>query len=143
MPRPNDVGVGTAVIVLNGHHEILLGKRKGAHRAGHWSCPGGWLDRADSGTVVAVCREALEETGLVLDKMKVKQMLWTTEDHPELGVRTVTLYHLAWPGFWEGEVLLMEPNKCEGWQWFDLDDLPSPLFPGVKYALEKLQERLT
>ena len=22
----------------------------------------------------------------------------------------------------------MEPEKCEGWDWYDLEDLPSPLF---------------
>ncbi len=37
----------------------------------------------------------------------------------------------------------MEPDKCEEWQWFSIDALPSPLFPSVitffeKYRLSKL-----
>lgn len=28
----------------------------------------------------------------------------------------------------EGDVLNMEPNKCEGWDWYSIDELPSPLF---------------
>jgi hypothetical protein len=25
----------------------------------------------------------------------------------------------------------MEPEKCEGWEWFDIQDLPSPRFATV------------
>ncbi len=31
-----------------------------------------------------------------------------------------------------GEPRLMEPEKLEGWAWYDLDDLPEPLF-GVEH----------
>ena len=27
----------------------------------------------------------------------------------------------------EGEVQCLEPEKCMGWEWFDLRNLPSPL----------------
>lgn len=27
----------------------------------------------------------------------------------------------------EGEMECLEPEKCAGWEWFDLNDLPSPL----------------
>jgi len=30
--------------------------------------------------------------------------------------------------FESGEVQLMEPDKCEQWEWFEWDNLPSPLF---------------
>jgi 8-oxo-dGTP diphosphatase len=137
MPRPNDVGVGTALIVLNEKQEILLGKRKGAHRAGHWCCPGGWIDRSDTSTSDAVIREALEEAGLTVHI--VSHLGWTTEDHPELGVRTITLYHFAEPDHWEGEASVMEPDKCEEWGWFPLNDLPDPLFPGIEGMVDLLQ----
>ena len=139
MPRPNDVGVGTAVLIFDKQRRVLLGKRKGAHRAGYWSAPGGWLDRPDESTVKAVVREAYEETGLVL--RSAIQFDWTTEDHPELECRTVTLYHVAWPHHYSGEPRVMEPNKCEEWGWFQLDELPSPLFPGLYDALEEFRER--
>lgn len=142
MPKPDDVGVGTAVVILNDKHQILLGLRKGSHRAGHWSVPGGWLDRSDWGTDAAVARETLEETGLILDETQLGHLCWTTEEHLDIGVRTVTLYHLCWPKGWEGEAKLMEPDKCEEWKWFDLDDLPSPLFPGIPEAVAQLQDKL-
>ena len=44
MPRPNNVGVGTALLIFNRDRKVLLGKRKGAHRAGCWAPPeAGWI----------------------------------------------------------------------------------------------------
>ena len=129
MPRPSDVAVGTAIILLNDQNQVLLGKRRGAHAAGCWSLPGGWLDRSDSATADAVVREAWEETGITAHSCQ--KLTWTTEDHPELGCRTVTLYHIARSYQWSGVPELREPHKNEGWHWFDLDKLPEPLFPGL------------
>ena len=30
---------------------------------------------------------------------------------------------------WEGKAEVMEPDEITEWQWFDLGDLPSPMFP--------------
>ena len=139
MPKPDDVGVGTAMLVLNRTNQLLLGLRKGAHRAGHWSFPGGWLDRADTETVQAAIRETLEETGLTVHV--AKPFCWVTEDHPSIETRTVTLYHVTDYYGWVGEPKVMEPNKCERWEWFDLDNLPSPLFPGLADAIEQYKKR--
>lgn len=134
MPKPNDVGVGNALVISCGNR-ILLGKRKGAHFAGYWSFPGGWLDREDTSTSESVVREALEETGLVIPANAVRPVLWTTEDNPSHGFRTVTLFHhVEVPE--ELEAKLMEPNKCDGWAWFDRDALPSPLMPSLEEALK-------
>ncbi len=137
MPRPNDVGVGTAIVILNDQLQILLGKRKGAHQAGVWACPGGWLDRSDKRTEEAVIREALEETGLIIGD--VGGFMWTTEDHPDF--RTVTLYHIT--DDFQGEPKVMEPEKCEEWRWFDLDQLPDSLFPGMQDVIAELKEYLS
>ena len=34
------------------------------------------------------------------------------------------------------EVELKEPDKCRGWSWYDIEDLPEPLFYMVKLAVE-------
>lgn len=138
MPKPDDVGVGTAMIVLDEDGRVLLGKRQGAHRAGHWCCPGGWLDRPDQATDEAAIRETMEEAGITVHQ--ADPHIWTTEDHPELGVRTVTLYHITRFGEWEGEATRMEPEKCLEWRWCSRQDLPRPLFPGVEEALSRLPE---
>ncbi len=56
-------GIG-AVIVMNGG--VVLIKRKYEPLAGHWSLPGGTLDLGET-LESATAREALEETGLVVE----------------------------------------------------------------------------
>jgi 8-oxo-dGTP diphosphatase len=36
-----------------------------------------------------------------------------------------------------GELKLMEPNKCEKWDWFNINDLPEPLFLPLKNLLKE------
>lgn len=140
MPKPDNVGVGTALLILDEERRVLLGKRKGAHRAGHWCPPGGWIDREDESTEDAAAREALEEADITI--LSCDALSWTTEDHPEIGVRTVTLYFMALPEEWTGTPKVMEPHKCEEWVWFPLHGLPDPLFPGVFNGITSAREVL-
>jgi 8-oxo-dGTP diphosphatase len=56
-------GVGAVILTDGG---VVLIKRKHEPLAGHWSLPGGTLDLGET-LESAVAREALEETGLVVD----------------------------------------------------------------------------
>ena len=35
------------------------------------------------------------------------------------------------------EPLVREPDKCDGWEWFDWKDLPSPLFLPIVNLLQR------
>ena len=35
-----------------------------------------------------------------------------------------------------GEPKIMEPDKCDGWDWYDMDNLPSPLFGTIESYIE-------
>jgi hypothetical protein len=37
----------------------------------------------------------------------------------------------------EGELKIMEPQKCEEWKWFGWDELPRPLFLSFENLLKK------
>lgn len=135
MPRPNDVGVGICVIVRNIRGQVLLMKRAGAHAAGCWAGPGGWVDRSDEDLEDAVRRELQEEVGLELTN-EPALFCATTEDQQDLECRTVTLYYLV--DWWLGEPRILEPNKCSELGWFSLRELPQPLFPGLEDVLTRL-----
>lgn len=119
--RPQ-VGVGVYVFKDG---QVLLGKRKGAHGAGEWSCAGGHLEFGESLEDCAR-RELAEETGL--KALSVKEAGWSN-NVMEGRKHYITLCAVV--ENFEGEPQLLEPHKCEEWQWFPLDALPSPLFPPV------------
>jgi 8-oxo-dGTP diphosphatase len=113
--------VGVGVFVFK-DGMVLLGKRKGAHGAGDWAPPGGHLEFGES---VEDCakRELSEETGLKV--LSVQTGAWSN-DVIDGNKHYITLFAVV--DQFEGEPKLLEPQKCEEWQWFSVDALPSPLF---------------
>jgi len=123
------IGVGVGVIQGD---QVLLGKRKGAHGAGHWSFAGGHLEFGESVEECAM-RELAEETGL--KALSLKMGPWTN-DLIEDTKHYLTLFVFVHQ--FEGDLQLLEPDKCEGWKWFSWDALPSPLFVPVQSLIQKV-----
>jgi len=124
------VGVG---VIITKEEKVLLGKRKGSHGSGTWGLPGGHLEYGETVEECA-CREALEETGLHI--YKTKQETFTTDFFHEENKEAkhyITLFVSAQK--WDGTPKVMEPNKCATWDWFEWDNLPSPLFIPVRNLL--------
>jgi|GEM_PF-192859 hydroxyethylthiazole kinase-like uncharacterized protein yjeF len=116
--RPQ-VGVGVAVRLRG---KILLGKRKGEHGGGTWSYPGGHLEFGETWEDCAR-REVREETGL---EISTPRFLAATNDVYPSGKHYVTLFMVC--DCLSGEPVVMEPEKCLGWEWFETNQLPEPLF---------------
>jgi len=114
--------VGVGIIVLK-DNKILLGKRKSPHGFGFWSPPGGHLEFGESFEVCAR-RELLEETGL--EVQDITQVGVTNDIFINDEKHYVTISLLA--KYDQGQPQVLEPDKCEGWDWFAIDNLPSPLF---------------
>ena len=126
-PYPK-VGVG-AIIMRDG--QVLLGRRKGAHGAGTYAWCGGHLEFGETLEACAV-REVREETGLVVASLKL------------LCVSNIIAYDKHYLDFEfltevePGQPQLLEPDRIESWGWYDLDNLPSPLFKAGELALKSL-----
>jgi 8-oxo-dGTP diphosphatase len=120
-PAPR-IGVGVGILVLR-DGKLLLGRRRGSHGAGTWSAPGGRLEYGES---IEDCarRELLEETGLVLGPCERGPC--TSDVFDEVRQHFLTVFVLARHTL--GEPATLEPDKCDGWQWFDGSALPQPLF---------------
>lgn len=127
------VGVGFGVMLLR-DGKILLGRRHEdpekasslLNGAGSWTMPGGKLHFGESFEEGAR-REVLEETGIRLNNVRV---LCVNQDMVETAhFITIGLFS----DDFEGDAKIMEPDEITVWGWFDLDDLPSPLyFPSAK-----------
>lgn len=118
------VQVGVAVLVSQGD-KILLGKRKGSHGANLWAPPGGHLEFGETVFDCAI-RELLEETGLRAIQLQKSSWVENIIENKHY----ITVFVLV--DQFEGDVQLLEPNKCFGWDWFSISDLPLELFDSLK-----------
>ena len=130
---PQHPRIGVGVIILK-DGKVLLGQRKNAHGAGNWAFPGGHLEFGESLEACAI-REVLEETGLVLSG--VRKYDFSDDIFTENNTHYVTLFMIA--DAFSGELQNREPDKCEGWGWFEVNALPEPLFRPIQTLI--IEER--
>ena len=122
------VGVGV-IVVKDG--KILIGKRKNAHGEGTWAFPGGHLHFGESWEDCAR-GEVKEETGIEIGNLT---LACTTNDiFPKESKHYITIYMRA--DWVSGEPRVLEPDKCEGWEWHPWDNLPSPRFIPLQNLLK-------
>lgn len=131
--QPNGkIKIGIGVHVFH-DGKILLGKRKGAHAAGEWAGPGGHMEYGES-FADAARREVREETGLEITNIRFQVLGNFTDWPPDQYIHVGLVADAV-----GGAARLMEPDKCAGWEWFDLDRLPSPLLKTVEIFLKNLK----
>jgi 8-oxo-dGTP diphosphatase len=123
--------VGLGVMILK-DGKVLFGKRKNAHGEGSWCPPGGHLEYKESLEDCAR-REVMEETGLSVGKIHFSAL---TNDIFELEDKHYITIHMV-AEYLDGEPQLLEPDKCERWEWFSWDALPSPLFTPTQNLLKQ------
>jgi 8-oxo-dGTP diphosphatase len=121
-PNSNLPQVGVGVLVIR-DHLLLLGKRISSHGAGTWAAPGG---RLEFGETLEDCarRELREETGLIASSFELGP--YSNDVFREANRHFLTVFVIA-RGV-SGTPQNLEPDKCEGWAWFQWDNLPTPLF---------------
>ena len=119
MQRP---GVGVGVIVIK-EGKVLLGKRTDSHGVGSFCWPGGHLENWET---IEECarREVLEEAGVEVENIRLGP--YTNDFFEKEGKHYVTLCVITdWKS---GEARVLKKEKMSDWQWFNWNDLPSPLF---------------
>ena len=136
MSEKKRVGAGFGVMLLR-DNKVLLGRRHVdpekadslLHGAGTWTMPGGKFEFGESFEDGAR-RELMEETGIILEKVKVICVNNNKVDDAHF----VTVGFFS--EYFDGEPRVMEPDEITEWHWFDLDNLPTPLFFPSERILE-------
>ncbi|KAM3087944.1 hypothetical protein ACMFMG_002012 [Clarireedia jacksonii] len=126
--RPT-VRVGVGVFILRSHQpsdspagstQFLIGLRKGSHGANTWGLPGGHLEFGESFEECAE-REVKEETGLAVAETR---FLTATNDVMEGdGKHYVTVFMVCRCKERDEEARVLEPEKCERWEWIGWEDI--------------------
>jgi len=127
------VRVGCAIIVYR-HGRVLLGERGEACETAKnlYALPGGRMDYGET-PEDGILRELFEETGLRGEKKNLKFLRYCNEYFPEQGKHYVSLVFMM--KIMEGDPVLVEPDKCKGWEWIEVDHLPENMFEPVRESL--------
>jgi 8-oxo-dGTP diphosphatase len=121
------VGVG---ILIFKDRKILLGERKGSHGEGEYAFPGGHLEYMESFEDCAK-REIAEECGIEVENIRFEFLANLVKYAPKHYV------HIGLIADWKsGEPKVLEPDKCESWVWYNIDNLPEPIFEACKLSIE-------
>lgn len=113
--------------------KVLLQQRKGSHGEGEYAFPGGHLEYMESFESCAR-RETAEECGVDIKNIRFQFLANVTKYAPKHYVHIGLL--ADWAG---GDPRVLEPDKSELWDWYDLDDLPQPLFEMCKMGIESFK----
>ncbi|XP_004304338.1 PREDICTED: nudix hydrolase 1-like [Fragaria vesca subsp. vesca] len=125
--------VVVVVCLLRGNR-VLLGRRRSSLGDSKFSLPGGHLEFGESFEECAT-REMKEETGLDIDNLEFLTLtnnLFIDETKPHhyvvICMRAVLADHHQQPQN-------IEPDFCDGWGWYEWDNLPKPLFSPLEKAV--------
>lgn len=113
--------------------KVLLGKRRGSHGKGEYAFPGGHMEYMESFEDCAK-RETSEETGMQICNVRFLRLMNLKQYAPKHYVDVGLI--ADWQS---GEPKIMEPDKVESWEWYDLDDLPDPIFSSIPSYIEALK----
>jgi 8-oxo-dGTP diphosphatase len=126
------VGVGVGVLIFNHAGQVLMGKRLDGVGSGTWSPPGGHLEFGETFEETAI-RETFEETGLTIQNptfVSLTNNIFEPEYKHFIVIFMKAIYDNVQP------ILHKEHHKTTEWQWFDLDKLPTNIFPPYKRVLQ-------
>jgi len=74
----------------------------------------------------------MEEAGITIKN--IRHGPFTNDIHENENKHYITCIVIA--DYDSGEPKIMEPDKCESWDWFSWDELPQPLFLLIKQIVE-------
>ena len=149
------VGVGVVVQDPCARNKVFCGIRKGSHGAGTLSLPGGHLELYESWEDCAI-REVQEEMNIELEPQSMKLCYVSNDPMPNENKHYVTIFMMGKQQRQEEEEeeeeeeegkeeeypkpVNMEPDKCEGWDSYTIDELKemdsSKLFGPLKRLLQ-------
>ena len=133
------IKVGVGVMIKDGN-KILLGHRSatrkdtgGIYEPDTWTLPGGKQEYTETVTETAI-REIKEETNLDIKKPEV----YSVSDDFQSDRHFVTIEMIT--NEYSGKLKIMEPEKEDDWQWFDIDNLPDNIYSPSKVFIEKYKK---
>lgn len=126
------------VVLRDDEDKILLHRRANTgYMDGRYDLPSGHVERGES-LLAAAVRELQEETGITVAETNLR--LWHINQFSANDEDYYNFFFVV--DDWRGEPHIMETDKCDDMQFFDLDALPK-MTAGTHVSLEHLHENGT
>lgn len=125
--------IGVQAVIRDGD-KILLGRRANTFGRGTWGLPGGHIEPGEK-VLAAAAREVREETGLEVGTMRIACITdpqATANHHMQIGVEVLD---------YVGEVRVVEPKRCERWEFWPISALPTELFVASVEVLRRIEAK--
>lgn len=124
--------VPSVYLVLIKDNKILLSRRYNTgYFDNYYSFPAGHLDGGET-LKQAMIRETSEEIGIPLGSDDLE--LVHTMNRKMVNNERVDFFFVAKQ--WQGEPKIIETDKCDSLDWFELDKLPENIIPYIKQAID-------
>lgn len=126
-------------LILKNCDKILLLRRSNDHRIwpGKWHCVTGTIEQGES-PQQAIMREAKEEIGIEIQPPQLVTTIFLTENdlfNAQKQFFALELFFLSKFAH-DSQPINNEPHKHDDMDWFDMNNLPEPIIPGVEFGLK-------
>lgn len=129
--------VAVHLLLIKDEKILLLRRFNTGYEDGNYSVVAGHVDGNEE-IITAMQREAKEEAGISIDKedMEIVQVI-----HRKAADGERIDYFLT-AKKWQGEVINMEPNKCDDLSWFEIENLPDNTIKYIRFAIENYKKNI-
>jgi mutator protein MutT len=128
-----------AFFIKNG--KILLSRRfQTGWQDGNYSLPAGHIDGGET-LRQAMARELSEEVGVEALLGDLNFTVIIHRNSGDISNERIDIFFLVKK--WQGKIKNMEPEKCDDLRWFDLDNLPENMAPGIKEAIDCYRNKIS
>ena len=125
------VPLAVHLFLIDQERILLLRRYNTGYEDGNYSLIAGHVDGKET-VIQAIMREAKEEAGIVISEkdIEISQVMQRKSDDERID------YFLTCKK-WEGEIKIMEPNKCDRLEWFPINSLPNNTIPYIQESVSK------
>ena len=124
------------LLLIKNEKILLLLRKNTGFEDGNYGLVSGHLEPNET-IMQAMVRETKEEAGIDINLNDLE--LLHVLNRQELDNERIDFFFSATN--WKGDIINNEPHKCDGLEWFDLDNLPNNIIDYINQVLKDIKNK--